>query len=112
MALPDVALPDMTCQPESAAAKEAGILEDMDSSATKLIDVVEIGKQLLITRGGRTTFSLANEDREFDNVMSIRLQQDKPGNESAAVGWCGRVNRRPASAGRPAIPSRDGGAAG
>jgi K+-transporting ATPase ATPase B chain len=43
------------------AAKEAGNLIDLDSSPTKLIEVVEIGKQLLMTRGSLTTFSLAND---------------------------------------------------
>jgi len=43
------------------AAKEAGNLVDLDSNPTKLIEVIEIGKQLLITRGSLTTFSLAND---------------------------------------------------
>src|SRR5204863_9000714 len=43
------------------AAKEAGNMVDLDSNPTKLIEIVEIGKQLLITRGALTTFSLAND---------------------------------------------------
>src|SRR5437588_1859091 len=43
------------------AAKEAGNMVDLDSNPTKLIEVVEIGKQLLITRGSLTTFSIAND---------------------------------------------------
>src|SRR6185312_6165169 len=43
------------------AAKEAGNMVDLDSNPTKLIEVVEIGKQLLITRGALTTFSVAND---------------------------------------------------
>jgi len=43
------------------AAKEAGNMVDLDSNPTKLIEIVEIGKQLLMTRGALTTFSIANE---------------------------------------------------
>jgi len=42
------------------AAKEAGNMVDLDSNPTKLIEIVEIGKQLLMTRGALTTFSIAN----------------------------------------------------
>ena len=43
------------------AAKEAGNMVDLDSNPTKLIDIVRIGKQLLMTRGSLTTFSIAND---------------------------------------------------
>jgi high-affinity K+ transport system ATPase subunit B len=43
------------------AAKEAGNMVDLDSNPTKLIEIVEIGKQLLMTRGALTTFSIAND---------------------------------------------------
>src|ERR1035441_524667 len=43
------------------AAREAGNMVDLDSNPTKLIEIVEIGKQLLITRGSLTTFSIAND---------------------------------------------------
>ena len=43
------------------AAREAGNMVDLDSNPTKLIDIVEIGKQMLITRGALTTFSIAND---------------------------------------------------
>ena len=43
------------------AAKEAGNMVDLDNDPTKLIEIVEIGKQLLITRGTLTTFSIAND---------------------------------------------------
>lgn len=46
----------------TSAAKEAGNMIDLDSDPTKLIEVVSIGKQLLITRGAITTFSIANDD--------------------------------------------------
>ncbi|MGH8907436.1 MAG: potassium-transporting ATPase subunit KdpB [Egibacteraceae bacterium] len=47
------------------AAKEAGNMVDLDSDPTKLIDVVEIGKQLLVTRGSLTTFSIANDIAKY-----------------------------------------------
>jgi len=43
------------------AAREAGNMVDLDSNPTKLIEVVEVGKQLLMTRGALTTFSIAND---------------------------------------------------
>ena len=46
------------------AAKEAGNMVDLDSNPTKLIEIVEIGKQLLMTRGALTTFSIANDVRQ------------------------------------------------
>jgi K+-transporting ATPase ATPase B chain len=47
------------------AAKEAGNMVDLDSNPTKLIEVVEIGKQLLMTRGSLTTFSIANDVSKY-----------------------------------------------
>jgi K+-transporting ATPase ATPase B chain len=49
----------------TSAAKEAGNMVDLDSNPTKLIEIVEIGKQLLITRGALTTFSLANDVAKY-----------------------------------------------
>ncbi|AWN75008.1 potassium-transporting ATPase subunit KdpB [Legionella anisa] len=51
------------------AAKEAGNLVDLDSNPTKLIEVVEIGKQLLMTRGALTTFSLANDIAKYFAIL-------------------------------------------
>ena len=51
------------------AAKEAGNMVDLDSNPTKLIDVVEIGKQLLITRGALTTFSIANDVAKYFAII-------------------------------------------
>jgi K+-transporting ATPase ATPase B chain len=51
------------------AAKEAGNMVDLDSNPTKLIDVVEIGKQLLITRGSLTTFSIANDLAKYFAII-------------------------------------------
>jgi K+-transporting ATPase ATPase B chain len=51
------------------AAKEAGNMVDLDSNPTKLIDIVEIGKQLLITRGALTTFSIANDVAKYFAII-------------------------------------------
>jgi K+-transporting ATPase ATPase B chain len=51
------------------AAKEAGNMIDLDSDPTKLIDIVEIGKQLLITRGSLTTFSIANDVAKYFAII-------------------------------------------
>jgi len=53
----------------TTAAKEAGNMVDLDSNPTKLIDVVEIGKQLLITRGALTTFSIANDVAKYFAII-------------------------------------------
>jgi len=51
------------------AAKEAGNMVDLDSSPTKLIAIVEIGKQLLMTRGALTTFSIANDVAKYFAII-------------------------------------------
>ena len=51
------------------AAKEAANMVDLDSDPTKLIEVVEIGKQLLITRGALTTFSIANDVAKYFAII-------------------------------------------
>jgi K+-transporting ATPase ATPase B chain len=53
----------------TSAAKEAGNMVDLDSDPTKLIEVVEIGKQLLITRGALTTFSIANDIAKYFAII-------------------------------------------
>jgi K+-transporting ATPase ATPase B chain len=53
----------------TTAAKEAGNMVDLDSNPTKLIDIVEIGKQLLITRGSLTTFSIANDIAKYFAII-------------------------------------------
>ena len=53
------------------AAKEAGNMVDLDSSPTKLIDVVRIGKQLLMTRGALTTFSVANDVAKYFAIIPV-----------------------------------------
>ena len=51
------------------AAKEAGNMVDLDSNPTKLIEIVEVGKQLLITRGSLTTFSIANDVAKYFAII-------------------------------------------
>jgi K+-transporting ATPase ATPase B chain len=66
----------------TTAAKEAGNMVDLDSNPTKLIDVVEIGKQLLITRGSLTTFSIANDVAKYFAIIPAlfaTLYEPKPG---------------------------------
>jgi K+-transporting ATPase ATPase B chain len=53
----------------TSAAKEAGNMVDLDSNPTKLMDIVEIGKQLLITRGALTTFSIANDVAKYFAIL-------------------------------------------
>jgi K+-transporting ATPase ATPase B chain len=60
------------------AAKEAGNMVDLDSNPTKLIDVVEIGKQLLITRGSLTTFSIANDVAKYFAIIPAMFQNVFP----------------------------------
>ena len=55
------------------AAKEAGNMVDLDSNPTKLIEVVEIGKQMLITRGALTTFSIANDVAKYFAIIPAML---------------------------------------
>ena len=81
------------------AAKEAGNMVDLDSDPTKLIEVVEIGKQLLMTRGALTTFSIANDLAKYFAVIpamfvgfeslavAARDRPDGPGHDRrAAIG--------------------------
>ncbi|MET3804942.1 K+-transporting ATPase ATPase B chain [Nakamurella sp. UYEF19] len=63
----------------TTAAKEAGNMVDLDSSPTKLIDIVEIGKQLLITRGALTTFSLANDVAKYFAILPAMFVGVFPG---------------------------------
>jgi K+-transporting ATPase ATPase B chain len=63
----------------TSAAKEAGNMVDLDSSPTKLIDIVEIGKQLLITRGALTTFSIANDVAKYFAILPAMFMAAYPG---------------------------------
>ena len=107
------------------AAKEAGNLIDLDSNPTKLIELVEIGKQLLITRGSLTTFSIANDVAKYFAIIPAMFAATYPGaqrpqHHAAALAHVGHPERRdlqrahhhradPAgAAGRP-VPARRGG---
>ena len=63
----------------TSAAKEAGNMVDLDSDPTKLIEVVEIGKQLLITRGALTTFSIANDIAKYFAIIPAMFVALFPG---------------------------------
>jgi K+-transporting ATPase ATPase B chain len=66
------------------AAKEAGNMVDLDSDPTKLIEVVEVGKQLLMTRGALTTFSIANDLAKYFAIV--------PAMFAAALPWLKRID--------------------
>ena len=106
------------------AAKEAGNMVDLDSNPTKLIEVVEIGKQLLITRGSLTTFSIANDVAKyfaiipamFAGVLPALDELNVMGLDIAALGdplggHLQRADHRrpdPAGAARRQVPRRVG----
>jgi K+-transporting ATPase ATPase B chain len=60
------------------AAKEAGNMVDLDSNPTKLLEIIEIGKQLLITRGSLTTFSIANDVAKYFAIIPAMLMATFP----------------------------------
>jgi K+-transporting ATPase ATPase B chain len=60
------------------AAKEAGNMVDLDSNPTKLIEVVQIGKQLLMTRGSLTTFSIANDVAKYFAIIPVAFASTYP----------------------------------
>ena len=62
----------------TSAAKEAGNMVDLDSDPTKLIEIVEIGKQLLITRGALTTFSVANDLAKYFAILPAMFPRVYP----------------------------------
>ena len=67
------------------AAKEAGNMVDLDSSPTKLIDIVRIGKQLLMTRGSLTTFSIANDVAKYFAIIPALFVSLYPGLEKLNI---------------------------
>ena len=105
----------------TSAAKEAGNMVDLDSNPTKLIEIVEIGKQLLITRGALTTFSIANDVAKYFAIIpamfvvgvsrAARPQRDAPalpGVGDPVRGHLQRAHHRradPARAARGALPA-------
>jgi potassium-transporting ATPase ATP-binding subunit len=66
---PALAQADVGVNTGTMAAKEAGNMVDLDSNPTKLIEIVEIGKQLLMTRGALTTFSIANDLSKYFAIL-------------------------------------------
>jgi K+-transporting ATPase ATPase B chain len=69
----------------TSAAKEAGNMVDLDSNPTKLIEVVEIGKQMLITRGALTTFSIANDVAKYFAMLPAMFAGVFPGLEKLNI---------------------------
>ncbi|MFE9107762.1 potassium-transporting ATPase subunit KdpB [Actinomadura geliboluensis] len=69
----------------TSAAKEAGNMVDLDSDPTKLIEIVEIGKQLLITRGALTTFSIANDIAKYFAIIPALFAGLYPGLDALNV---------------------------
>jgi K+-transporting ATPase ATPase B chain len=63
----------------TSAAKEAGNMVDLDSNPTKLIEIVEVGKQLLITRGALTTFSIVNDVAKYFAIIPAMFAASYPG---------------------------------
>jgi K+-transporting ATPase ATPase B chain len=68
----------LTMNTGTMAAKEAGNMVDLDSNPTKLIEVVAIGKQLLITRGALTTFSIANDVAKYFAIIPAMFMTTYP----------------------------------
>jgi K+-transporting ATPase ATPase B chain len=77
----------LAMQTGTQAAREAGNMVDLDSDPTKLIEVVEIGKQLLITRGALTTFSIANDVAKYFAILPAIVVASYP--ELAALNVMG-----------------------
>ena len=100
----------------TSAAKEAGNMVDLDSNPTKLIDIVEIGKQLLITRGALTTFSVANDVAKYFAIIPAmfvvaypgleRTQRDGPGQPELGDPVGGGLQRARHHRAHPAGPAR------
>jgi K+-transporting ATPase ATPase B chain len=75
------------------AAKEAGNMVDLDSNPTKLIEIVRIGKQLLMTRGSLTTFSIANDVAKYFAIIPAAFMSTYP-----ALGALNIMRLNPATA--------------
>ena len=77
------------------AASEAGNMVDLDSDPTKLIEVVEIGKQLLMTRGALTTFSIANDVAKYFAIIPAMFVGHLPAAAARSTSWaCARRRAR------------------
>ena len=83
-------------QTGTQAAREAGNMVDLDSNPTKLIEVVEIGKQLLMTRGTLTTFSIANDVAKYFAIIPGAVRRHAAGARRAQHhGACNAAERDP-----------------
>ena len=98
------------------AAKEAGNMVDLDSNPTKLIEIVEIGKQLLMTRGALTTFSIANDVAKYFAIIPAmfagvfsraqRAQRHAPRHAALRHSFGSHFQRRHHRRAHPARPAR------
>ena len=77
------------------AAREAGNMVDLDSDPTKLIEIVEIGKQLLMTRGALTTFSIANDVAKYFAIIPAMFVRLLPAARRRSTSWAWRRRRAP-----------------
>ena len=75
------------------AAREAGNMVDLDSNPTKLLEVVEVGKQLLMTRGCLTTFSIANDVAKYFAILPAHVHGRLPGDRAAQRDGAGLAAR-------------------
>ena len=92
------------------AAREAGNMVDLDSNPTKLIEIVEVGKQLLITRGALTTFSIANDVAKYFAILpaifvsTYAARGRRGGRSTRSTSWPSA--RRAARSSRPSSSTR------
>ena len=77
----------------TSAAKEAANMVDLDSDPTKLLEVIAIGKQLLITRGSITTFSIANDVAKYFAIVPGDVRRGLPGARTRSTSWACRRPR-------------------
>ena len=82
-------------QTGTQAAREAGNMVDLDSDPTKLIEIVEIGKQLLMTRGSLTTFSIANDVAKYFAIIPALFVADLSASSARSTS-CGCIRRKSA----------------
>ena len=87
------------------AAKEAGNMVDLDSNPTKLIEIVEIGKQLLMTRGTLTTFSIANDVAKYFAIIPAMFLTAYPAAAARSTSCACRRRSRPSSRRSSSTPS-------
>ncbi len=79
----------------TSAAKDAANMVDLDSDPTKLLEVIAIGKQLLITRGSITTFSIANDVAKYFAIVPAMFVSGLSGSSTDSTSWACRRRRAP-----------------